>query len=254
MDRILAVFLVLAVSLVAVNAGLPQTEIAALTDLANAFTSKPSSWNISDVDNACSSWQGVGCVDGHVFVLNLPNASLAGSLPASIAAFTQMQTLNLRGNALIGPLPPALGVSTLIVNLAYNQFTGSLPAGWSSLGLTTLLLNHNNLTGCVPASWPGNLNQSLSIEVGLGCDLSSNEWDCGNSTCYENAPTLCQSGSANPMCPVSGEAPHAPFVYHMTPVQIAGTCVGAALIIFLVAFFVWKFGCKNNQRAKYEAI
>jgi hypothetical protein len=56
------------------------------------------------------------------------------------------------------------------------------------------------------------------------------------------------------MCPITSESPKAPFVYHITPVQIAGICVGAALIIFLVAFFSWKFGCQNNQRAKYEAI
>jgi len=62
-------------------------------------------------------WQGVGCTGGHVTALRLPENGLNGPLPAAIGALTQLQALDLSGNAALTGLLP----STLI-DLSLNQF------------------------------------------------------------------------------------------------------------------------------------
>jgi hypothetical protein len=65
----------------------------------------------------------------------------------------------------------------LLLSLAENQLTGTLPASWGSTGnlfnyLTSLDLHSNNLNGSIPATWPSITN--------LGCwSLADNQDMCG---------------------------------------------------------------------------
>ncbi len=98
----------LSVQLPALPAPIPASERTALLDLYQATGG--ASWLASmgwlgPAGSECS-WFGVTCTGGRVTGLALPQNALQGTLPATFASLDQLQTLDLRGNALTGTLPP----------------------------------------------------------------------------------------------------------------------------------------------------
>lgn len=92
-----------------------RTECAAL----DALFTATDGWNWAkragwlDGTKACQ-WQGVSCAGGHVTALRLPDNGLTGPLPAAVGALSELQALDLSGNAeLAGPLPAALTALSL---------------------------------------------------------------------------------------------------------------------------------------------
>ncbi|XP_052158229.1 LRR receptor-like serine/threonine-protein kinase EFR [Oryza glaberrima] len=151
-----------------------------------------SSWNGSTGSDFCR-WGGVTCSrrhPGRVTSLNLSSLGLAGSISPVIGNLTFLHTLNLFNNTLSGEIDH-LVISRLhrlrYLELAYNHFSGEIPAGLcncsnlvyisveanelhgaipsclgSLLQLKVLYLGENNLTGIVPPSL-GNLTMLLQI-------------------------------------------------------------------------------------------
>lgn len=92
-------------------------------------------------------WKGITC-DGNsssspptflVTSIALSDHSLNGTLPAAAmtALNASLMSLDLGRNALSKTLPAQLGALTALtyLNLAFNSFTGGIPAGWSRLTL-----------------------------------------------------------------------------------------------------------------------
>jgi Leucine-rich repeat (LRR) protein len=77
------------------------------------------------------AWQGVVCnADSSVVQLSLPRNALNGTIPASIAALSNLEVLVLSGNVLRGALPPAAFAampSLRNVDLSSNALTSTIP-------------------------------------------------------------------------------------------------------------------------------
>lgn len=95
---------------------------------------------------------------------------VTGTLPSSWGDLTQLQFVDLHGNALTGTLPAAWSGMTALteVYMDSNQLSGPLPEQWSRMAaLNTLMVASNTLTGTLPPAW-GSMTQLQLL------DLSSN--------------------------------------------------------------------------------
>ncbi|KAG6546066.1 hypothetical protein Mapa_012472 [Marchantia paleacea] len=83
--------------------------------------------------------------------LVLSSNSLSGPLPGTLAQCQKLELLNVSRNRIDGPIPPQLGsiVSLVIgVDLSWNKLSGSLPPQLASLiNLQLLDLSYNELSG-----------------------------------------------------------------------------------------------------------
>ncbi|KAL9382734.1 hypothetical protein Peur_025769 [Populus x canadensis] len=133
----------------------------------------------------------------NLFVLDLQNNSLSGTIPHEIGKMTLLKSLNqldLSYNILTGEIPYSIGNlrNLSLLHLIQNQLSGCIP---SSIGNMTMLVNvslqQNNLIGLIPSSvgnltslsflylWDNKLSGSIPQEIGLleslnEIDLSSN--------------------------------------------------------------------------------
>ena len=117
-----------------------------------------SQWGSS---NALSSWRGVTVSPpGRVTALNLSGGSdlsgsgLVGPISPALGRLTGMVDLNLGGNALTGPIPAELGqlVDLWRLSLWRNDLTGPIPTSLSRLtNLSHLALDNNQLSGPIPS-------------------------------------------------------------------------------------------------------
>ena len=112
------------------------------TSNANWFTDAP-----------VSSWFGVTVEDSLVTALELPGNGLSGPLPPAVGDFVDLKRLDLGRNALTRDLPVDLGSLTELeaLDLSDNRFSGPIPPELGSLGaLERLDLSDNELEGALP--------------------------------------------------------------------------------------------------------
>ncbi len=195
-----------------VQAMLPKAEYSALVDFYNAtggagwlssFSSpngvlpandgwlKPAApfWNGVTITGVQYDANGKVSVPGHVQSINLANAILSGTLPASLGDLAGLTALTLQGNSLTGSIPSSLGNLT---NLQYlwlsnNRLSGTIPSSLGGLPRLQSLDLHSNpdLGGSIPASLGGltqlqglllqgdNLTGSIPAELGSLTNLQS---------------------------------------------------------------------------------
>ncbi|KAI5436562.1 receptor-like protein 4 [Lathyrus oleraceus] len=126
------------------------------------------------------AWEGVTCrmsKDNTALVISqidLGSQGLKGFISDQISLLSDLVSLNLSSNLLMGEVPSGLGQKSLIhLDLSNNQLTGSIPDSIASSSLQLVLLNGNLLEGQVP-------DELYSIGVhGGAIDLSSNKGLCG---------------------------------------------------------------------------
>lgn len=126
------------------------------------------------------AWEGVTCrmsKDNTALVISqidLGSQGLKGFISDQISLLSDLVSLNLSSNLLVGEVPPGLGQKSLIhLDLSNNQLTGSIPDSITSSSLQLVLLNGNLLEGQVP-------DELYSIGVhGGAIDLSGNKGLCG---------------------------------------------------------------------------
>ncbi|KAK1686841.1 hypothetical protein QYE76_047689 [Lolium multiflorum] len=152
-------FLILLIPLLAAAAATAATidpgDLAVLEDLRGTLT------NAADVlawpkhTDACA-WPHVSCDRaGRVNNLDLKNANLAGTLPASFPTLTALQDLSLQNNALSGPLPSFAGMASLRhAYLNGNDFL-SIPADFFSdlADLEEICLDDNPRLNASTGGW-----------------------------------------------------------------------------------------------------
>lgn len=110
-------------------------------------------WNSSDIDPC--SWYGVGCKEGRVIFLNIPDKRLSGFLYLDTGKLASLRHINLKNNDFYGSLPAELfsgtGLKSLV--LAGNSFSGRVPNEMGNLkDLRILDLSQNSFNGSVPPS------------------------------------------------------------------------------------------------------
>lgn len=164
---------------ISAHAQIPQSERDALTAFYSSTGGdhwlKATAWN-SAAGTECT-WLGVSCdsAQTHVVSLVMESNNLTGTLPASLEALAALQTLDVSGNQLTGPLPrltafpdltafaaiqdqfsgeiPSLqGLSNLkVFQVPFNQLTGSLPSLAGLTKLEVFVVSFNQLSGSIPA-------------------------------------------------------------------------------------------------------
>lgn len=153
-------FLKILVTLILLNfAGLahaviPDSERTVLTELYNSANganwNNKTGWN-GAVGTECD-WHGVSCdvTGSNVATINLAANNLVGTLP-SLSGLTALSHFYVYNNQLTGSIPTLSGLTALqFFVVEDNQLTGSIP---SLSGLTALQdfdVNNNQLTGAIP--------------------------------------------------------------------------------------------------------
>ncbi|MEP6940368.1 MAG: hypothetical protein ABI846_11440, partial [Rudaea sp.] len=146
------------------HAAIPAAERSALLDIYNGAGGAGwiyhLNWN-GAVGSECGNdstgappWFGVTCdaSGSHVISIYLPQNNLVGSLPASISAFSSLQTLNVSTNSLSGPIPTIAALTALQnVSLEQNSFSGGLPALAGLGALVGFDASNNSLSGPIPS-------------------------------------------------------------------------------------------------------
>eukprot|EP01062_Namystynia_karyoxenos_P027460 TRINITY_DN21071_c0_g1_i1.p1 TRINITY_DN21071_c0_g1~~TRINITY_DN21071_c0_g1_i1.p1 ORF type:complete len:569 (+),score=95.32 TRINITY_DN21071_c0_g1_i1:72-1778(+) len=131
-------------------------EAGVLLEMFDAETRAALGWNVS-VTMPCDipQWRGIACSNPHsgasVVSIDLQQANLTGTLSDRISQLTELKQLGLGGNRLHGTVPALELPMLLHINLATNQFTGTLPELCGLPELRTADLSFNNFTGSLPA-------------------------------------------------------------------------------------------------------
>jgi Leucine-rich repeat (LRR) protein len=97
------------------------------------------------------------------------NSRLTGTIPSSLGTFlTNLQSLRLFNNALIGAIPSSFGSLTSLneLELLENHLIGTIPSSLDALtNLTVLSLGGNGLTGTIPPSIGSSLKSLSSFTL-----------------------------------------------------------------------------------------
>lgn len=162
---------------------LPPSQFNALYDLYNStnglnwhWETGPTAgtiWNFSNPNaNPCAdNWQGITCgiCDStycNLYTLLLHGYNLTGTLPASIGAWNQLETIDLSSNQLYGSIPNNISSWTSIYEIIFtdNLLSRSLPAPlYDFIGISYLYLANNAFTGTVSGN---NWRNLFELELG----------------------------------------------------------------------------------------
>lgn len=123
--------------------------------------------------------------DSNLITLNLNLNALIGSIPNSISNLP-LQELQLGVNGFNGNIPDAIGdiKSLATLNLGTNSLSGTIPSSMQKLtGLQFLFLDSNHLTGEIP-QWIGNFSLLKNL------NLNSNQLNGSIPQSIANLPLL----------------------------------------------------------------
>ncbi|KAH7424352.1 hypothetical protein KP509_11G003900 [Ceratopteris richardii] len=134
--------------------------------------------------------------------MDLRSDALTGPLPSSFGEMTSLRNLHLYGNQISGPIPESFGLLSQLYNadLGHNQISGRIADGFAfGLGsLINLYLNNNKITGL-----PDNLSNLTSLQW---LDLSNNPLESGDAVKgIATAPLISQIELES--CGISGPFP-----------------------------------------------
>ncbi|XP_057777784.1 phytosulfokine receptor 1 [Salvia miltiorrhiza] len=133
-----------------------SNDFQALNAFAHHLDSPLDGW---DVNSSCCDWPGVTCSSppspaaARVIKLELAGRRLFGNLSDSLATLEQLKTLNLSRNYLKGFIPLSLLhlLHLEILDLSYNDISGSFPSTINLPSITVINFSENSITGAVPA-------------------------------------------------------------------------------------------------------
>ncbi|XP_050374969.1 probable inactive receptor kinase At1g27190 [Argentina anserina] len=207
-----------------------------------------SQWNLANnsVASICKL-VGVSCwneKENRLLSLQLPSMSLAGELPESLKYCHSLQTLDLSGNALSGPVPPQIcdWLPYLVtLDLSSNRLSGSIPPEIVNCKfLNTLILNDNRLSGSIPYEL-GRLDRLKKFSVAnnglsgtIPPELSKFEKDD-----FEGNGKLCGKPLGSKCGGLSGKS---------LGIIIAAGAIGAAASLVLGLVIWWWFFIRGSKK------
>ena len=131
----------------------------------------PAAWQAATIA-AADDWSGIIVEGGDVIFLAIEYNHLTGTIPAALGRLSALQSLDFRGNYLLGgTIPAELGQLSLLQDLDFSitGFSGTIPAELGQLSaLRTLSLSGTQLSGTIPEAL-GQLRELQDL------DLSSNQ-------------------------------------------------------------------------------
>jgi hypothetical protein len=112
------------------------------------FLRLTSSGVVGTLPTAWGSWKSLEYLD-------LANNTITGLLPSSFAGMRRLRTLRANMNALTGTLPDAYSASKamasdLLIYVAGNNLTGSVPNSWLYFSSGTVYVDSHQVYGCLP--------------------------------------------------------------------------------------------------------
>lgn len=159
--RVLAATALAACSLPAL-AAVPGVELSVLVAL--YINNNGAGWTHNthwgDGDPCDNAWFGIVCNPGKTAIteINLPSNNLVGvpggvgGLPANLNALTQLKTVSLYDNDIVGVIPSLTGLVNLVnFSVGGNRLSGSIPALSGLTSLEYFVADENELTGSIPA-------------------------------------------------------------------------------------------------------
>lgn len=241
-------------------------EVQALMNIKNGLKDPHSvlNWDADAVDPC--SWTMVTCSsDKFVIGLGSPSQNLSGTLSPSIGNLTNLQTVLLQNNRILGPLPYELGrlpkLQTL--DLSNNMFTGEIPSSLADLKtLQYLRLNNNTLTGPIPQAL-ANLTQLTFLDLSFN-NLSGPvpKFQAKTFNVMGN-PIICATGTeqdCNGTSPMSMSLPLntqqksnlsvMPKTHKMA--LAFGTSLGCFCLLFFGFGFVFWWRRRHNQQVFFD--
>ena len=121
-------------------------------------------------------WHGLSCTDDEVSILSLPDNNLSGDIPEEIAQLNRLDSLDLSGNALTGPIPLSIALlqtSTNSCNLARNDAGLCIPDNPDIAAITSESICGVPLTySCSIAGSPGAFSSVESHASGNSNELT----------------------------------------------------------------------------------
>jgi Leucine-rich repeat (LRR) protein len=136
--------------------GIPTSERTVLLNLYastnGANWTTRTNWNGAALTEC--TWYGVTCNSGgtRVTSISLDANNLIGTLPANLAALTNLTVFTVSINKLTGPIPALAGLTNLTsFDVGGNQLTGAIPTLAGLTNLSTFAVDENRLTGPIPA-------------------------------------------------------------------------------------------------------
>ncbi|XP_051140583.1 probable inactive receptor kinase At1g27190 [Andrographis paniculata] len=138
-----------------------EDDVRCLQELKNSLTDRESrlnGWRFSNTTPGfICRFDGATCwneQENRLISLDLQEFSLAGRIPNSLQLCYSLQTLNLAGNALSGPIPPQICTwlpYLVTLDLSRNSLTGEIPENLANCSyLNNLILDGNKLSGAIP--------------------------------------------------------------------------------------------------------
>ncbi|KAG7563259.1 Protein kinase-like domain superfamily [Arabidopsis suecica] len=90
-------------------------------------------------NNPCVNWVGITCSGGNITVVNLRKQDLSGTISASLANLTSLETINLSDNELSGPIPTELTTLPKLrtLDVSNNDLYGVMPKFPDTVHLVT---------------------------------------------------------------------------------------------------------------------
>ncbi|KAI8533802.1 hypothetical protein RHMOL_Rhmol10G0037600 [Rhododendron molle] len=216
-----------------------------------------SSWTFSNNTAAfiCNYFVGASCwndLENRLIGLNLADMSLGGRFPSALQHCYSLQYLDLSGNNLTGPVPPAIcdWLPYLVsLDLSNNQLTGPIPDDLANCTfLNKLVLSDNMLSGFIPSQLSSLArlktisvaNNELSGAIPLG--LSSFD-----SSGFEGNSGLC--GAPLGKCGALSKRRLAVFI----AAGVFGAVTAAALLLFVSGVCLFYFSKPSWRRKRgYE--
>ncbi|KAK9788833.1 hypothetical protein WJX73_006132 [Symbiochloris irregularis] len=117
------------------------------------------------LDSACAALLVLSLIASRFGLIDLTGNNLVGPVPPALATLTNLNALRFPSNLLTGTLPlPIFSMPNLeVLNLANNNLSGTIPI-LALQKLSILMLGHNQLTGTIPQDWSSDILQILSLE------------------------------------------------------------------------------------------
>lgn len=146
------------------NLSCTENDFRALQDFMNGFQSTIPGWDTNSSSNCCD-WSGITCnsssslgfindsaTSGRVTMLLLPDKRLTGKLVDTLGNLDQLRIVNLSRNFIKDSIPFSLFYlpKLEVLDLSFNDFTGSIPQTINLPSITVLDISGNNLNGSVP--------------------------------------------------------------------------------------------------------
>ncbi|KAL9377237.1 hypothetical protein Peur_031357 [Populus x canadensis] len=180
-DLLLSFFLLL-FFLLSTTTTTTADDAGTMLKLASALTPTPKGWSTTNTNGYCK-WNGVKCDNNNVISINLASQGLSGTLPSELSTLSQLQSLSLQDNKLIGPLPSLANLAFLReVYIGTNNFT-SIPADFFK-GLTSLQT----------LSMDANINlEPWAISTDLTESSSLNTFEASHANIFGTIPDMFAS-------------------------------------------------------------